>query len=165
MAIPAFCTSRQICTTDPFRVKETLFCWAMEVISTLRGIRTPTSRYKGDVLPIKLPEVFAVYDGNAPSPLAWQASTTTFIRIDLIEQHTGLEPVLFLIGSQMPYQLGECCILFVGKVGFEPTTSHVSGGCTNQLCYSPIFCSPGEPRTLYPSVKSGVLVHMSFKGV
>lgn len=81
-------------------------------IRGLCGSRTPYLLYKRSVLTIKLPKPLrGIWDLN-PIRTAWQADILTIWPIPhFFEQLAGLEPALFLIGSQIPYLLGESCIL------------------------------------------------------
>ena len=55
-------------------------------------------------------------------PHAYKACTlTTELKDQFIEQVIGIEPTLFLVGSQMHHHLCVTCIL-EPRVGFEPTT-------------------------------------------
>lgn len=47
-----------------------------------------------------------------------------------MERVKGLEPSLFLVGSQVPYQLGDTLSNLAGRPGLDPGTGRFGGGCS-----------------------------------
>ena len=53
-------------------------------------------------------------------------------------------------------------ILVVGRSGLEPPTSRLSGECSNQLSYEPLYGGDEEDRTPDPLLAKQVLSQLSY---
>lgn len=112
-----------------------------------------------------IPLLFVCSTGIEPVPLVLQTSVRTSYTKSTYcgQQWTRTTPFRTDFTDRLSYPNDFCYPIFVPCSGIEPLPFPCKRN-TLPLRQQGNLCTPGWPRTIYPSVKSGVPVHMSFEG-